>query len=251
MRIAAFTGGHSFDRDAFASLLESLPGDVTWFEHPDVDLGPTELTTFDVCLHYDMPGTLPEPSDPPAALRDAIASAPTTGLGYVVLHHAIASWATWEGWSEFVGGKYLYRPGVVRGIDEPDSGYRLDVPQRISVADASHPVVEGIPPTFDIVDETYLCQVFEDDVTPLLRSDAEMTDAVHWSTALAMAGRRGEREGWHHEPGSSLCGWTKTNGRSRLVYLQPGDSAATLGDPVYRRLVAGAVHWAARPQGFM
>ncbi|SNS87557.1 ThuA domain-containing protein [Rhodococcoides kyotonense] len=249
MRIAAFTGGHSFDRDAFADLLQSLPGDVTWFEQHVHDFSTAE---FDVFLHYDMPGTLPEPSDPPDAVRDAVFSAPESGLGYVVLHHAIASWATWDGWAEFVGGKYLYRPGTVRGVDTPDSGYRLEVPQRISVVDPAHSIVEGLPESFDLVDETYLCEVFEEDVTPLLRTDADMTDAVHWSTALAMAGRRGEREGWRHAPGSSLVGWTKTNGRSRLAYLQPGDSAATLSDPVYRRLVAGAVRWASRrPSDFM
>ncbi len=244
MRIAAFTGGHSFDRDAFSRLLGSLPGDVTWFEHPNGGFAEAELARFDVSLHYDMPGTLPTPSDPPLELRQAVAAAPDTGHGYVVLHHAIASWANWDGWAEFVGGRYLYRPGVVRGVDCQDSGYRHAVPQRISIADASHPVVAGLPESFDLVDETYLCEVFESDVTPLLRTDAEMTDAVHFSTALAMAGRRDERAGWSHRPGSSLVGWTKTNGRSRLAYLQPGDTDATLADPVYRNLVAGALEWA-------
>ncbi|WP_230591695.1 ThuA domain-containing protein [Rhodococcoides fascians] len=246
MRIAAFTGGHSFDRDAFADFLDSLPGDVSWHEHPDADLGPDDLARFDVSLHYDMPGTLPTPADPPEAVRAAVAAAPISGHGYVVLHHAIASWANWDEWAEFVGGRYLYRPSVVRGVDCPDSGYRHAVPQTITVTDRSHPITLGIPDSFDLVDETYLCQVFEDDVTPLLRTDAEMTDAVHWSTALAMAGRRDEREGWSHRPGSQLVGWTKTNGRSRLAYLQPGDKSPTLSDPLYRRLVSGALRWAAR-----
>ncbi|MGB3771915.1 MAG: ThuA domain-containing protein [Rhodococcus sp. (in: high G+C Gram-positive bacteria)] len=245
MRTAAFTGGHSFDRAAFTDFLDSLPGDVTWFEHPEADLGPDDLARFDVSLHYDMPGTLPAPADPPTAVRAAVAAAPTSGHGYVVLHHAIASWAAWDDWAEFVGGRYLYRAGVVRGVDCKDSGYRHAVPQTISVADPSHPIVRTIPPSFDLVDETYLCEIFEDDVTPLLRTDADMTDAVHWSTELAIAGRRDERDGWTHPPGSQLVGWTKTNGRSRLVYLQPGDKAPTLSHPVYRRLVAEALRWAA------
>lgn len=245
MRIAAFTGGHSFDRDAFSDLLDSLPGDVTWFEHPNAEVSPVELAAFDVSLHYDMPGTLPSPTDPPESLRASVAAAPESEHGYVVLHHAIASWANWDGWAEFVGGRYLYQPGVVRGLSCPDSGYRHAVPQRISLADTAHPIVSGLPESFDLVDETYLCEVFEDDVTPLLRTDAEMTDAVHWSTALAMAGRRDEREGWAHRPGSQLVGWTKSMGRSRLVYLQPGDKAPTMVDPNYRDLVAGALEWVA------
>lgn len=245
MRIAAFTGGHSFDRDAFSDFLGSMPGDITWYEHPDTGSTAPDLADFDVSLHYDMPGTLPAPSDPPESLKAAVAAAPDTGHGYVVLHHAIASWANWDGWAEFVGGRYLYQPAVVRGATCPDSGYRHAVPQHITVADHSHPVVSAVPESFDLVDETYLCEVFEDDVTPLLRTDADMTDAVHWSTSLAMAGRRDEREGWHHRPGSQLVGWTKIAGRSRLAYLQPGDKAPTLRDPVYRELVAGALQWVA------
>ncbi|MFN3599932.1 MAG: ThuA domain-containing protein [Dietzia sp.] len=241
MRILAITGGHSFDHGAFADLLDALPGDITWREHPDVDAD--DIADFDASLHYDMPGTLPGPSDPPPSLRANLRAAPRTGHGYVVLHHAIASWANWDEWAEFVGGRYLYRPGAVRGVLRPDSGYRHAVPQRITVDDASHPVVAGLPPRFDLVDETYLCEVFEDSVHPLLRTDAPMTDDVHYSTALAMAGRRDEREGWSHDPGSSLVGWCRSRGRSRLVYLQPGDKAPTLETVHYRDLVANALRW--------
>ncbi|MGY3554963.1 ThuA domain-containing protein [Williamsia sp. R60] len=246
MRVLAVTGGHSFDREAFAEFLDSLPADITWREHPDADISAVELAEFDASLHYDMPGTLPEPTDPPESIREAVRSAPDTGHGYVVLHHALASWARWDEWAEFVGGRYLYQPGVVRGVTCPDSGYRHAVPETISVVDSAHPVVSQVPAEFGLTDETYLCEVFEDDVEPLLRTDAEMTDAVHWSTSLAMAGRRDHREGWRHREGSSLVGWTKTNGRSRLVYLQPGDKAPTLRDANYRALVSGALEWVSR-----
>ncbi|MET3862599.1 type 1 glutamine amidotransferase [Dietzia sp. 2505] len=244
MRILAITGGHSFDRHAFSDFLDALPGDITWREHPDADIDLDEIAEFDVSLHYDMPGTLPEPSEPPPSLQARLRAAPRSGHGYVVLHHAIASWANWDEWSEFVGGRYLYRPGTVRGVPRPDSGYRHAVRQRITVENHAHPVVAGVPPQFDLIDETYLCEIFEDSVVPLLRTDAPMTDDVHFSTALAMAGRRDEREGWRHEPGSSLIGWCRARGRSRLVYLQPGDTAATLASPHYRALVANSLRWA-------
>lgn len=246
MRILAVTGGHSFDRDAFAAFLSALPGDITWAEHPDAGIDPELLAGFDASLHYDMPGTLPEPEVPPDGLRAALWAAPETGHGYVVLHHALAAWAGWPEWAEFVGGAYRYRPGLVRGAPCPDSGYRHDVRQRFTVVDPVHPVATGLPGVFDLVDETYLCQVFEQDVTPLLRTDAPMTDDVHFSTALAMAGRRDERAGWRHPPGSSLAGWTREHGRARLVYLQPGDGVATLGDPTYRALVGNALEWVCR-----
>lgn len=246
MRILAITGGHSFDRAAFADLLDALPGEVTWREHPDAAIGPDDLADHDVSLHYDMPGTLPEPYDPPESLRDCLRAARETGHGYVVLHHAIASWATWDEWSEFVGGRYLYQPGTVPGGPRPDSGYRHAVEQRITIEDSTHPVTADLPAHLDLVDETYLCEVFEDSVTPLLRTNAPMTDDVHFSTALAMSGRRDEREGWQHAEGSSLVGWCRTNGASRLVYLQPGDTAATLAHPDYRSLIANSLRWAAR-----
>ncbi|MDT5033246.1 MAG: hypothetical protein QOC94_3417, partial [Actinoplanes sp.] len=94
---------------------------------------------------------------------------------------------------------------------------------------------------------TYLCPVFEKEVTPLLRTDAPIDDSVHFSTVEGAAGRMFSRAGWQHPLGSSLAAWTRTVGRSRVVYIQPGDAAATLDDPAYRTLVGNAVRWAAAP----
>src|SRR5947208_929332 len=128
MRVLAVTGGHSFDREAFAEFLDSLPGDIRWIEQPEA-------------------------------------------------------------------------------VDLISAG--------------------GL----DLVDETYLCPVFEQDVTPLLLTDAPIDDTVHYSTVEGAAGRLGSRgDGWHHPPGSSLAAWTKPAGRGRLVYIQPGDTGRTLGD---------------------
>jgi hypothetical protein len=55
------------------------------------------------------------------------------------------------------------------------------------------------------------------------------------------------RDGWQHRPGSSFAAWTRTAGRSRVVYIQPGDAACTLDDSAYRTLVSNAVTWVAEP----
>lgn len=247
MRVVAVTGGHSFDRDAFATFLDSLPCDVVWIEHPDAVefIADGGLDDFAVSLHYDMPGVRPVPSAPPQAYVDRIQERTERGGGFVVLHHAIASWPLWPGWLDLVGGRYLYTPGEIRGARWPDSGYRLDVAERLAVVDPAHPVVSGLTDGFDLVDETYLCPVLEDEVTALLTTDAPIDDSVHFSSVEAMAGRLHSRGNWHHPRGSSFAAWTKTVGRSRVVYIQPGDSAATFGDGNYRRLVANAVTWAA------
>jgi hypothetical protein len=193
-----------------------------------------------------MPGVRPPEAAPDkyaARLRERVAA----GRGFVVRHHAIASWPLWPEWAELVGGQDLYAPGPVRGEPWPDSGYRLDVAEHLSPIDPAHPVLAGLPDGLDLVDETYLCPVFEDEVTPLLRTDALIDDTVHFSTVEGAAGRMFSRAGWQHPRGSSLAAWTRTVGRSRVVYIQPGDAARTLDDPKYRRLVGNALTWTAHP----
>ncbi|MGY1815836.1 ThuA domain-containing protein [Blastococcus sp. SYSU D00820] len=247
MQVVAFTGGHSFDRDAFAALLDSLPCTATWVEHPDaVDfVASGGLEDADASLHYDMPGVRPEATPPPPAYERALLARTRAGQGFVVLHHAIASWPAWPVWAELVGGRYLYRRGELRGVAWPDSGYRMAVPQEIRAVAPGHPVLDGLGAGLRVVDETYLCPVFEDEVTPLLRTDAPIDDRVHFSTEEALAGRLGSRGDWRHAPGSPLAAWTRTFERSRVVYVQPGDTAATLTDPAYQRLVANALAYVA------
>ncbi len=248
MKVLAVTGGHSFDRDAFDDFLGALPFDVVWVEQPEaLDwLNPARLADIAASLHYDMPGVRPTASPAPRHVVDGIAALASAGHGFVVLHHALSSWPAWPGWSDMVGGQYLYRPGVVRGAEWPDSGYREDVAQHLTPVDPSHPVLEGLAEGLDVVDETYLCPVFEDDVVPLLRTDAEIAHTVHHSTVAAtVPGWTGD---WTHPTGSSLAAWARMVDKSRLVYIQPGDTAATLTQDGYRRLVTNALHWVAAPR---
>lgn len=251
MKVLAITGGHSYDAVAFEAFLDSLTCDVERIAHPDViefvmDGG---LDRYDVTLHYDMPGVRPEPTLPPTGFVERLLARTRTGHGFVVLHHALASWPRWPMWAELVGGAYLYRPGSLRGQPWPDSGYRLDVRERLTSVTPTHPVLKDIPEHFVLEDETYLCPIFDDEVVPLLRTDAPITDDMHFSSTEALAGRRASRRGWSHPQGSDLVAWARQSGASRVVYLQPGDDAKTLGNPVYRRLVRNAVDWVGRRSG--
>jgi type 1 glutamine amidotransferase len=244
MRVVALTGGHSFDRESFKRFLEVLPCEVVWIQHPDAikfvcDGG---LDGFDVTLHYDMPGVRP-PTPAPVEFADRIRERTAAGRGFVILHHAIASWPLWPDWAEIVGGQYFYAPGLLRGREWPDSGYRMDVSEHLRCVDPDHPVLNGLEKGLDLVDETYLCPIFEDEVSPLLRTDAPIDDSVHFSTEQGMQGRMNSRDSWVHPSGSTLAAWTRTVGRSRVVYIQPGDAARTLDDPGYRRLVGNAISW--------
>ncbi len=167
------------------------------------------------------------------------------GKGIVALHHALAGWPAWPEYADLLGGRFLYRPGELRGSHRPDSGYRHDVEHTVTIADPGHPVAEGVPAGFTLTDELYLCEVFEADVQPLLRSDASFTRDRFYSAKQAVNGRMFSNEGWAHDDGSNLVGWTKRARNSPLVYLQPGDGPSTYADPTYRRLIENAIRWVA------
>lgn len=252
-RVLAITGGHSFDRDAFSHLLSCLPFQVTWIEQPDALawLNPQRLHGFDATLHYDMPGGREAPIEPPAEVVEGIRNLIAAGHGFVLLHHALASWPAWPEWAEWAGGRFLYAPGRLRDQHWPDSGFRHCVKQHLSPV-GDHPILAGLEDGLDVIDETYLCPVFEGEVTPLLRTDAVLSDKNHLSTQSALrAGSANPPHDalWHHPPGSSLAAWCREVDRSRWVYVQPGDTGYTLRDGRYQRLVANSLSWAMRRAG--
>ncbi len=247
--------GHPFDRTAFDAIFQGMEGiSATMVDQPAAAqlMNPEGMAPYDALVLYDMPGldfeateNRPGHVDPGDAFRAGFSALLEQGKGIVALHHALAGWPAWPDYAEALGGRFLYRPGPLRGRDRPDSGYRHDVAYTAEVVAPEHPMMAGIPPLFPMQDELYLAEMFEADVTPLLRArHAFVADAFH-SAAAAMEGRMFDNEGWTHDEGSNLIGWTKRAGNSHLVYLQPGDGQTTYDNPVYRRLVENAIRWVA------
>jgi uncharacterized protein len=256
IRVLAAVRGHPFDRTAFAALFEGMNGiSVTFVDQPAAGLlmRPELADQFDVLLLYDMPGidfsggAPGTPVEPPDALRTGLRALLERGIGVVALHHAIAGWPAWPAYAGWLGGAFLYRAGELRGEQRPDSGYRHEVRYTAHVA-AAHPVTQGLPASFPMVDELYLSEIFTDEVTPLLTSDHPFTAGNFWSATHAIEGRMFSNHGWSHPPGSSLIGWAKRAENSPLVYLQPGDDAVTYLNPDYRQLVQNAIRWTASPE---
>lgn len=245
--------GHPYERDAFCALFDAL-GEYRWslveqpaaqrFFHPDQ----AECNAAFVC--YDMPGVNFMAEDPPALVQpDAdfqrnFLALLEAGMGFVFLHHSLAAWPAWEEYAEIVGGRFHYRPAQLRGQTWPDSGYRHQVEHTVSVL-RDHPITRGVPKTFAITDELYLCPIFADSVVPLLASDYSFSDDNFYSAKLAVEGKQYSREGWSHPAGSNLVGWVKHYRNSPIVYLQGGDDPVAYANVNFQRLLHNAIRWVA------
>ena len=249
-RVLVSVKGHPYPRDAFCNLLQSMPGFAfTAVEQPasQVFLASEHGLAYDAFVLYDMPGIdfstqPPVPVPTPEVFRRGFPELLERGKGCVFLHHAIAGWPDWPEYAEIVGGRFLYLPARLRGRECADSGYRHAVPYTASVL-AAHPVTEGVASRFAITDELYLCEVFADDVIPLLASDYTFDSRHFYSATRAVSGQLHSNAGWTHPPGSNLIGWVKHYRNSPIVYLQPGDGEQAYANPAFRRLLQNALEW--------
>ena len=83
---------------------------------------------------------------------------------------------------------------------------------------------------------------------PLLRTDAPMDGRLFTSTyEHVVVGEAEAPDCRDHPPASDLIAWATVAERSPVVYVQPGDSAATFAHESYRRLVPNALAWVASP----
>jgi hypothetical protein len=248
--------GHPYAKDAFSTVFDSLE-DYCWslveqpaaarFFHPD------SCNDYAAMLCYDMPGVdFTAPDDPPS-LRSAsegfkrnFLAMLDCGMGMVFMHHSLAAWPAWDEYAEIVGGRFHYRPATLRGQAWPDSGYRHDITHIVRLLEP-HPVTAGLPNSFEMTDELYLCPVFSDSVTPLLASNYAFNDDNFYSAKRAVEGRMYSRQNWSHPPGSSLVGWVKHYRNSPIVYLQGGDNELAMDNPQFRMLVHNAIRWVSSP----
>lgn len=254
LRVLVVTGGHPFDPEPFFAAFSADDG-LLWAHapHPGAQrwLAEAKPGDWDAIVFYDMPGVglrrkgAPIPTPPPPEVVAGLERLLDAGQGVVFLHHAIASWPAWEEYAHWVGGRFLYQPGRLGDREWPDSGYAFDVTHHLSPQAPGHPVLAGLESGLTLTDELYLAPVLEDEVIPLLRSDADFSYQRFWSSAAAIAGRRDSREGWTHPDGSNLAAWVKTARRSPVVYIQPGDGQSAYSDPGWRRLIGNAIRWVA------
>ena len=250
--LIVLSGGHPFDEEPFANILASLEGwDVTHLRHPDAEMAVAQGAAdhADALLFYDMPGydftsgeALARAPDP--AFCDHLRARFRAGKGAVAMHHALAGWAAWPEWAEWLGGRFLYRPDRIHGVDRLDSGYRHDV-DYIATVVSEHPITADMAKSFPVCDELYLAEIFTDRITPLLRSDYAFERHNFYSASQAVTGHMFSNEGWDHPDGSNLVAWLSRAENAHLVYLQCGDGPATYDNPQVRLLIANALDFIA------
>ena len=252
------TGGHRVDFDALFAMAGAICEQHGWrWAHavqPSAQrwMDPSMAGRWDAVLMHDIPGlrlrrgTPPTPEGPSTAVRRALVELLRRGQGLVVTHHSLAGWPGWEGWADALGGRFHYAPGRLRGRDWPSSGTRItDYTARVVAPD--HPVCAGIA-DFPLTDELYICPIFEEEVVALLRTDAQMDGRLFTSSyENVLVGEEEAPDSRDHPPASDLIAWATVAERSPVVYVQPGDSAATFANESYRRLVTNAMAWVASP----
>jgi uncharacterized protein len=216
IRVLLMVGGHDYQTNQFHQLFEENP-EVTFrvVEHPEAHLWlrSDRADAYDVIVLYDMWQPITD-----EAKTDFIARL-TQGKGLVGLHHALASYQTWDDYRAILGGRYHLKPRVVDGLEVPGSTYRHDVQFRVNVLDRTHPVTRGLE-DFDIHDETY--GGFE-----VLAGAKPLLGTTEPSSGPVIA--------WHQEYAGA-----------RVVYIQLGHDRIAYENPNYERLIAQAIRWAAR-----
>ena len=245
------TRGHPFERDNFFSMIDTLGCDWSHIEHPAAQsfFKKDNLNKFDAVLFYDMPGlNFEEINDdskflinPPKEFKNDFLERLNEGLGCVFLHHSIAGWPLWDEYSNIIGGKFLYKSADLRGEKSSDSGYRHFVNYKVSSV-SDHPITKGIN-DFQIEDELYLFNVFEEDINPILKSDYKFIRDNFYSATNALNGEMNSNEGWEHPDGSNIVGWTKYYKKSAITYLQFGDGVKSYENKNVRLLLKRSIDW--------
>ena len=248
--ILVVTRGHPFERDPFFEMIDSTGYCWTHVEHPAAQdyLVSNSIKNYKAILFYDMPGFdfetdqhKPTFFEPNQNFKSGFINLLKKGIGCVFIHHSIASWPLWEEYGDIIGGRFLYQPSNVKGIEQPDSGYRHDVKYTVSKV-GDHPITKGVE-NFEITDELYLAQIFEDSINPILASDYEFKDNNFYSAARALEGEMYSNKNWQHNEGSNIVGWTKSYENSAIAYLQFGDGPSSYKNENFRKLIKQSIEW--------
>ena len=214
IKVLLATGGHDYDRKAFAGMMDSFEG-ITWreLEHPAVfpAIKPEKWSETDVFLFYDSPNELPEENK-----ADLIKLA-GSGKPVIFLHHALCSYWGWNEFPLIIGCQYVRKTYTEDGVTYKESNYKHDVTQPIAVTNKKHFITKGTK-DFSIIDETYgSMRIFPGNKILLESKAPEATPPVLW---------------------------TRVYGNGEIVSFQLGHDIQSFEHPDFKRLLQRAIEYA-------
>ena len=217
LKVLVVTGGHGFEQEPFFKMFKDNP-DITFTHAEHAKTNATvyersDLLNYDVVVLYDMPKNITEEQ------KVKFLSLFEKGTGLVVLHHALVSYAEWPEYERIIGGRYPEPDPKKPGTVTEKAGYQHDVEVPVVIVAKGHPITAGLK-DFTIHDEIYWGYRVQPDVTPLITTT-------------------------HAKSGKPL-GWCRTQGKSRVVYLQLGHGPEAFNNENYRKLVAQSIRWTAQ-----
>lgn len=209
------TGGHGFEKEPFFQMFRDNP-EIT-FDHAVQSMTSSDaydrpdLYEFDVIVLYDMIQNISEQQ------KTRFKKLFDRGTGLVVLHHALVNYQNWPEFERIIGGTYP-EPQDKRGAVTDQLGYEHDVDIPVTILATDHPVTAGLK-DFTLHDEIYWGYRTTSDAKPLLSTP-------------------------HPKSGKPLA-WTRSEGKSRVVYLQLGHGPTAFNHPSYRQLLSQTIRWTA------
>jgi type 1 glutamine amidotransferase len=215
IRVLLTSGGHGFEKEAFFGVFDAMPGiQYTKAEMPK-DAGllkPGLEKQFDVLVMYDMVHAItPEQQQAFVALL-------RQGIGLVALHHNLGAHRDWPEYTKIIGGKFCFGDCQFDGRKYHQSTYKHGQEIHVTLSDPDHPVTRGLK-DFTIHDEIYGGCYVAPDVKVLLTTD--------------------------HPGNNPQIAWTKTYGRSKVLYLQLGHDSQAYRNPHYGELIGRAIQFVA------
>jgi trehalose utilization protein len=212
IHVIVFADGYVYGQPAheLARSLNSTSGSPAVevdFANTENILVPGSLNRYDVLVMFNH-------NDISSSHEKNITDFVRAGGGLLALHHVINKANNNPELTRLVGGYYDAADGMVS-----HRNYNI-----VRIDKASHPILDGVPEKFSVRDEQDFRIRFypEQPVEKLLSCDIE---------------NNGPQED---------CGWTRTEGAGRIVYLSPGDNIAAnpfVNNSALYKLILNSILW--------
>lgn len=202
---------HDFDRwfnEVDSETLESAGADVEYTDQPRRILGllGQGVDVLSLTNNKPMPGE---------KLRDSIFRFADNGNGILIVHASV--WYNWEDWPRY--NRELVAGGSRSHVDLGEFS--------VEVTDPDHPVMEGVPANFSIVDELYRYEHGSD--SPSINVLARGTNPNNGESYPVV--------------------WTVDWTGGRILCTSLGHDGRAHNHEAYKTLIRNAVEWLAQQEG--